>query len=477
LGKGKFSVFEKEELERLHEGALRVLAETGLKVRSEPALVLLRSAGCDVDLRSQIAKIPESVVSEALKNADKEFVLASRDRSRDINIPAESHPFICTDGFAIEILDAETGERRRSTNDDLAKFARMCDNLDSLDFFWPIVNPGDFPSNVQMPRAFLTALENTGKHLQHEAMSAQVARLQIDLAGLVVGGTKELWRRPILSSVQCPVAPLVFEEGSIEGAIEFARAGVPVVYMSMPMMGGSAPITIAGAVLQGHAEVLGGLTISQLARKGARVIHSVLTGPIDMQTGVWASGSPENAIGNAGAAQLAKHVGLPSMEGGFGTSAKTPGIQAGYEKISTMIPSATVGADIITGIGGLDDAKCMSMVQAVIDAEMWTYVMRMQRGIEAIDSSLGIEAIGQVGPGGLFLKHRDTLSKFRSELWMPTLGQRQGQEDWKRTGRPDIVTRAAQTASRLSSLPVRNPIQSDLRKDLETLFAERTGLK
>jgi trimethylamine--corrinoid protein Co-methyltransferase len=442
-------------------------------VRSDKALALLRGAGATVDPSTQIVKIPESLVSESIRNSSKEFVLASRDGSRDLEIPALARPFICTDGFGIEILDTQTGERRKSTNDDLVRFTRLGDNLEVLDFFWPIVNPGDSPPEAQMPRAFFTALENTGKHVQHEALGSAIARLQIDAAALIVGSERELNRRPIFSAVQCPVAPLVFEEGSIEAAMEFAKAGVPVVYMSMPMMGGSAPVSIAGAVVQGHAEVLGGLTISQLASKGARVFHSVLTGPIDMKTGVWASGSAENAVGNAGAAQLAKHVNLPSMEGGFGTCAKLPGTQAGYEKMATMIPTALVGSDIITGIGGLDDAKCMSMAQAVIDAEMWTFIMRMLRGVEVGESSLALDAIKQVGPGGLFLKHRDTLVGFRKELWMPSLGQRQGYEEWKRAGRPDIVSQARARAEQLSSLPPRNPLAKDVERDLEQLFASR----
>jgi len=470
MGHGKFSVLEKDEIERIHEAALRVLAEVGLKVKSEEALRLLADAGASVDHKHQTAKIPERLVAEAIRNCAKEFVMGSRDRTRDLAIPATSRPFICTDGFAIEILDIESGERRKSVDSDLVRFARLGDALEPLDFFWPTVNPGDVPPEMQMLRGFITALENTGKHIQHEALGARVAGLQVKAAEIVVGGRKELERRPILSAVQCPVAPLVFEEGSIEAAMEFAKAMVPVVFMSMPMMGGSAPITIAGAVTQGHAEVLGGLTISQLARKGAPVFHCILTGPIDMQTGVWASGSAENAIGNAAAAQVARHLGLPSMEGGFGTCAKMPGIQCGYEKMATMIPSALVGADIITGIGGLDDAKCMSMTQAVIDSEMWTFVMRMLRGVEASPGQLGEDSIRDVGPGGMFLRHKETLTKFRSELWLPSLGQRNGYSKWASGGSRDMTVRARERAIELSKMPPRNPLPKDVTDDLESLY-------
>ena len=469
MARSSYSVIEKDEAQGMHEAALSVLAGTGLKVNSDAALGLLREAGCAVDARTRIAKIPENLVNEAVKHAPKEFVLASRDGTRDLEIPAMDKPAICTDGFAIEVLDIETAARRKSVTEDLARFARLADAMDALDFFWPILTPQDVPAHAQLFRAFVTSLENTGKHVQHEALGARMARMQVKAATEISGGEKALKRRPIFSAVQCPIAPLQFEMDSIEAAMEFAKAGVPVVYMSMPMAGGSAPITIAGSVVQGHAEVLGGLTISQLSQKGSPVFHSVLTGPVDMQTGTWASGSPENAIGNAAAAQLAKLIKLPSMEGGFGTSAKMPGMQAGYEKMATMIPSALSSADIITGIGGLDDARVMSMEEAVIDLEMWTFVLRMLRGIDASPASLGKEAMREVGPGGMFLSHRETLSKFRTELWLPTLGQRQAYEKWMKEGSSGISQRARARALELSSRPTRNPLSKDISAALEAM--------
>jgi len=469
MARSRFSVLEDDEAERIHQAALEVLSQVGLKVNSEKALSLLRDAGCSIESRTRVARIPEHMVDSALRDCPKEFVLASRDGRDDIPIPVETGPAICTDGFAVDIVDDETGRRRKSVNEDLVRFARLGDALDELDFFWPILTPQDVPPHAQLFRGFVTSIENTSKHVQHEAIGSGMARLLIGAASEVVGGERALAKRPIFSAVQCPVAPLQFEAGSIEAAMEFADAGIPVVYMSMPMAGGSAPITIGGSIVQGHAEVLGGLTISQLVKKRSPVFHCILTGPVDMQTGTWASGSPENAIGNAASAEVAKHLDLPSMEGGFGTSAKMPGIQAAYEKIATMIPSALSRTDIVTGIGGLDDAKCMSMAEAVLDIEMWTFVMRMRRGVDASQESLGLESLKEVGPGGMFLSHRETLARFRKELWLPTLGQRQGFVRWMAEGPTGVIRRAKAKADGLASRPPRNPLASDIERCLEQM--------
>ena len=149
MGRSSYSVLDKGEAQRIHEAALSVLATIGLKVNSEAALNLLRESECVIDDRTRIARIPESLVNWAIGCAPKEFVLASRDGTRDIEIPTVDRPAICTDGFAVDVMDIETGGRRKSTTEDLVRFARLSDAIDALDFFWPIVTPQDVASHAQ----------------------------------------------------------------------------------------------------------------------------------------------------------------------------------------------------------------------------------------------------------------------------------------------------------------------------------------
>jgi trimethylamine--corrinoid protein Co-methyltransferase len=100
--------------------------------------------------------------------------------------------------------------------------------------------------------------------------------------------------------------------------------------------------------------------------------------------------------------------------------------------------------------------------------------LRMLRGIGADAESLSVEALREVGPGGLFLGRRDTLSKFRTELWMPPLGQRMNYEHWKAGGRPDISTNAREKALALSSEPPSSPLDGDLEERLEELLRRAT---
>jgi len=162
----------------MHEAALSVLEDTGLKVNSGTALKLLEDYGCQVAKNKHIVKIPEHLVNEAIRMAPREFTLASRDSTRDIKVPAIERPAICTDGFAIELWDFKSDTRRRSTTEDLAGLARLgCDGR--ARFLLADPDPAGLPPPVQIFRSFVTSLENTGKHVQPEALGSKMARAQI----------------------------------------------------------------------------------------------------------------------------------------------------------------------------------------------------------------------------------------------------------------------------------------------------------
>jgi trimethylamine--corrinoid protein Co-methyltransferase len=61
---------------------------------------------------------------------------------------------------------------------------------------------------------------------------------------------------------------LNWSEFGSHNLIDLARAGVPAEIVSMPLAGGTAPVTLAGSVTQHAAETLAGITLHQLAGPG-----------------------------------------------------------------------------------------------------------------------------------------------------------------------------------------------------------------
>jgi len=414
----------KEEEDEVHLESLKILEQVGIKVTSQSVLSMFKDHGAAVDANAQIVRIPESLVKEGLSKAPKEFKMCARDRAHDLPLPATAHVQGCNDGQPTEVWDIDSQVKRKAMAKDLADLTLVCDAMPEVDLYWPEVVANDVPPEASNLHEFVISLFFTGKHIQHGAGSAVDARYLIRTAAAVVGSEAELKKRPIISITHTPITPLRYEQGDIEAVVEFARAGLPVVHLSMAISGSVCPVTLAGTVSLVNAENLAGILISQMASSGAPVLYSSESGPMDMRTGVFLSGSTEGALINSAGCQMARRYKLPSQVGGTAASGSMPGFEIGYQKaISALLP-AMAGADQIVGIGGFDRSGCESVEQIVMDCELWRNILRVSRGISVDKETLAFDAIARVGPGGYFMKDIHTLKHFKQEILLPKVAMR-----------------------------------------------------
>jgi trimethylamine--corrinoid protein Co-methyltransferase len=66
--------------------------------------------------------------------------------------------------------------------------------------------------------------------------------------------------------------------------------------------------------------------------------------------------------------------------------------------------------------------------------EIISYVKRIIRGFSMDREHLSIDAIREVGPGGTFLTHDQTVELCRSEHWRPQMINRDNPEAWVAAG-------------------------------------------
>lgn len=421
----RLHILDLGDIEAIDEATRTLLSQSGVDVHSPRARKTLVDFGAQTTGDGSRVKIPEATLEEALRVAPREIVLGSRDGKHDLRVP-DGAVHMATDGCGVNVLDFETGERRPSTRKDLAQLTRVADALEVLDYQWPMSVAGDVPNEVHDLVEAATALENTTKHIQHEALSAEEARAIIAMAAEIQGGPDELRGRPLVSSIQCPVSPLILEEGSSEALMEFGKAGVPVAPMSMVLMGGSSPVDRASALVVSNAEILASVCLSQAAAPGAPIFWSIASGPIDMRSGSFGAGSPEMAVLSAAGAELARHYRLPSLVASLASDADTPGFQAGIEKMGTGLATLLAGPDTVSGIGGLDTDSTMSLEQLVLDAEIVSYIRSVMQPVLVNPETLHLDMLLRVGPAGNYLKEKHTLTHFRNALWSSKLLLREG---------------------------------------------------
>ncbi len=309
------SLFTNEDLEQIHLATLEVLEYAGLFVQSKEAMDIYEGGGCYVDRKNKIVKIPAHVVEEAIVSAPQKVFLAGRDQKHDIVMESGRVNF-CPFGEGIMVIDPYTGEHRKSTKEDKGNVARLVDALDQYDMLENTVAPRDVHPEMESLHNYEVTVSNTTKHVPQPCHDKRSAQLLIEMAAVVAGGKEKLKDRPIVSGCTCPQSPLTISEGCADPIIEYAKANLPQNILSMALAGATSPVTLAGTLVTHNAEVLGGIVLAQLTRKGAPVMYGSSTSMIDLKLSTATVGCPELGLISAAVAKLAQFYLLPSYVAG-----------------------------------------------------------------------------------------------------------------------------------------------------------------
>jgi len=309
------SVLTEDELHDIHLSTLEVLERTGVFVEDEEALDVFEDGGCLVDRERRIVRLPGWVVDDAIRSAPSTITLAGRVPSRDFVVESNRVGFT-NFGEGIQIVDPRDGTLREPTKDDLAAATRLIDALDEIDVLERPVGAHEVPQAVAPLHNAEAILNNTTKHMFIGPLSGALLKRIVAMAAAVVGGEANLRARPLVSFITCPVSPLKLVKDCCEIIMESARAGMTCNILSMAMAGGSSPVTLAGTLVTHNAEVLSGITLSQLTRRGAPVIYGSSSTAMDLRLAAASVGSPELALISAAVVQMARRYLLPSWVAG-----------------------------------------------------------------------------------------------------------------------------------------------------------------
>jgi trimethylamine--corrinoid protein Co-methyltransferase len=464
-------ILSPEDIEKIHRSSLEVIESTGLKFPSKKALDIWRSHGAAVDENAMIVKAPGRLIEEAIRQAPSIYTLAARNPTLDLPLDGR-HVYIGTDGCGVEVIDIRTGERRRSVLQDVADIARIADALDEVGFHWVPVSAQDCPPQSRGLHELLAIWKNSTKHVQTESIYSEAeARAAVEMAAVLAGGKDALRKRPLLSIMECTVSPLAHDKGSLEAALVGAESGLPVGFMSMASCASSAPATLAGNLVVSNAEVLSGLALVQLAYPGAPVFYAAAQTVMDLRTGAYTGGGPEDFLFGAASNRLADFYGVPLSMGSFATGAKEPNWQAGLENaLSTFMASAAM-SDMLLGVGLLNGSTIWSFAQMLMDCEIFGIVAKMMEGIPVDDENLAVGAIRDVGPGGTFLTHPHTKRHVR-ELWLNSFLDRRPYGVWeeKKNGAPDwALEKARQILAGHEPAPLEPRLEAELGRIIGTV--------
>ncbi len=281
------------------------------------------------------------------------------------------------------------------------------------------------PSAIGDLYRLFVVLQHSDKPVVTGSFSAAGLQGMIDLLAADSGSPDKLRQKPRAVFDVCPSPPLNWSEFGSHNLLDLARAGVPAEIVSMPLAGGTAPVTLAGSVTQHAAETLAGITLHQLAGPGSPVVWGGAPAIFDMRTGGAPMGAVETAMLNMACAEVGKHLGLPTHGYLVATDSKFVDAQAGAESARSAMLGALAGINMISGAGMLESLACFSVEKLVIDAESIASAQRLARGIEVRGDEVANEPLAtamfaQTGLSGEFLKLKETRALFRQEQHLPS---------------------------------------------------------
>jgi trimethylamine--corrinoid protein Co-methyltransferase len=144
-----------EDVERIHQASLDVLADVGVMFHSQRALDVLEAHGAVVDRGATIARIPPATVTDALATLPAHFTLGGRTPELDLPLDGE-HVYLTSDGCATFVRDAD-GTVRPSAKQDVYDAARVVDDLPDLSATSALVSACTSSTPACAPRARTTS--------------------------------------------------------------------------------------------------------------------------------------------------------------------------------------------------------------------------------------------------------------------------------------------------------------------------------
>jgi trimethylamine--corrinoid protein Co-methyltransferase len=462
-----------QQVERVHQASLEILASVGLKVRNPKARDYYRKHGCEVDTETQSVKIPTHVVTEFIQAFPSKFTFHGRDPKFDKTIPDDC-PVIVTASSAPDLIDPVTGEERRSTSEDIARIAHLINELPGYDVFSISTLADDAPPGHFTLSRLYPALKYCIKPVRSTTVNTEDTEKVLRLGSLIAGSDQAYLERPFITHHYCPVvSPLTMDFDSTEMLIFFVERGLPVYPSIVPNGGLTSPMTLAGTLVQGNAEFLSAAILMQMIRPGTPLIYSTLPTIADMRAGAYASGGIECGMLHMAFAQMAQYYNVPC--GGYIglTNAKINDAQSGFETGLSTMGGVLAGADMLNMGGLLDALKAFDFAKAIIDGEIAQMLKRVKRGIEFNEKNLALDIISEVGPGGSFMAHRNTIQNMKTAALLPKIADRDSRVSWEAQGAKDAQDRALQILADI----LRQESQAEFTPDIEArIRSEFQGL-
>ncbi|MFO1035430.1 MAG: trimethylamine methyltransferase family protein [Geminicoccaceae bacterium] len=466
------AVVSADELESIHEASLKVLEEIGMDVLLPEARKVYRDAGGEAGEGTRI-RFPRELITDAVAKAPSTFKLHARNPAHDLEVGGDRMMFAQISSPP-NCSDLDRG-RRIGSQEDFRNFVKLTQTLNILHLFggYP-VEPVDIHPDIRHLECLRDFVVMADKPFHAYSLGWKRIYDGIEIARIGRGIDRaQLEREPSLITVINTSSPLRLDAPMAAGIMAMAAVNQIVVLTPFTLAGAMAPVTIAGAVVQQNAEALAGMALAQLVRPGAPVIYGGFTSNVDMKSGAPAFGTPEYMKSVLLGGQLARRYGVPYRSSNTCASTCVDS-QSAYESLFSLWAVVMGHANLVKHAAGwLEGGLVASFEKFIIDADTLQMVAEFLTPLEVSESTIALDAMREVGPGGHFFGCQHTQDRYRTAFYAPMVSDLRNYESWREAGSPDAAQRANGIWKKLVAEFEPPPLDPAIREELDAYVARR----
>lgn len=411
----KYQVLNESQCAEIAASAFRILSRTGCIIKNARALKLLKENGCTVE--GERVWIPESLIRQTISYAPKSITLYNREGEPAVRLEPGKFNFGPVTNTC-DIIDLRTGERRKSTKQDLIEAAILIDNMDNLAWSSDCVTMNDVDQSYADVEEVRIMLEYSKKPFWYFAHNIENLKAEFEMFERAAGGSDALKNKPFSVNLVCPLDALCHSDNGMSQLMYCAERSAPVVYIPGTEFGLTSPATMAGTLAAGIADLLPAVVVSQLVNRGTPIIASCFRNNVDFRTMKLNHSRPEMITANCATADVWRYLGLPFCCNMANTDNGDFGPLSVFEKTVQYYSVMLAGINMCYGVGCYEEGMLLRPSDFVFVNEAIEYLKPLVAGFEINEETLAEDVIDEVGPGGNYLMEQHT-SDHLYDFWLP----------------------------------------------------------
>ncbi len=361
--------------------AKAIMRNIGIEIHNDRVITLLGDHGARIDNTQHRVHFTDRLIEKALALAPRSFKLYDAAGNEAVDLSGFNVNF--TPGSAaINFLDSISRQVRKPTTRDYVRYAKLMRRMSNIASQSTAMIPSDVHERISDSYRLYLSLLYCEKPVVTGTFTMEGFQIMKELQ-LAVRGTREhLASKPLTLFSCCPTSPLKWSDVTSQNLLDCAAYSIPVEYVSMPLSGFMAPVTLVGTLIQHTAETLSGVVISQLASPGTPALYGGSPSFFDIRYETTPMGAIATMMTDCAYNEIGKHLGLPTQAYIGLSDSMDLDAQAGLESSMGITLAALAGINNVSGPGMLDFENCFSLEKLVVDNEICGMALRMIRGIE-----------------------------------------------------------------------------------------------